>query len=279
VLSVLLASVVVATAAQPVDTAVDLRRGDRVAIGDVTGSLSITAWDRDVLEVTGDLDEASVSIARSGSEVRLTGGRRRRGRAADLRVRVPAWVALEIGSRSLDVSIRGVDGAIRVGNVRGDVRIEDADGDLDVRSISGEITITDARGSVRASSQADDVTLTRVSGAVEAHSGDGDIRLEDMRSRTVRAEAQDGDVDFDGVIAPDGEYGFFLHDGDATITVPASTGAHVNVSTFDGEFESDFTVKADRFTSGREFDFALGDGGAHIQIEVFDGDIHLRRRR
>jgi DUF4097 and DUF4098 domain-containing protein YvlB len=194
-------------------------------------------------------------------------------------IRVPKWIEIEIGSRSLDVSIRGVDGAIRVGNVSGDVSIEDAGGSLDVRSINGEVHIVGAAGGVRASSQADDVTLRRVSGPIEVHSGDGDIILDDIRSSSVRAEAQDGDVDFNGTIEAGGDYGFFLHDGDATIAVPASTSAHVSVSTFDGEFESDFTVRVERFTSGRQFDFSLGDGSARIQIEVFDGDIHFAQRR
>ena len=142
----------------------------------------------------------------------------------------------------------------------------------------GAIVVVDARGPLRVSSQSDDVTLSRVSGPVEAHSGDGDVVLDDVRATTVRVEAQDGDVHFSGTIVPGGDYGFFVHDGDATIAVPASTSALVSVSTFDGEFESDFTVRVDRFTSGRGFEFALGGGEARIQIEVFDGEIRLLQR-
>jgi DUF4097 and DUF4098 domain-containing protein YvlB len=123
------------------------------------------------------------------------------------------------------------------------------------------------------------VVLTRVSGSVEAHSGDGDIVLQDVRSEAVRVEAQDGDVSFSGTIAPGGDYGFFVHDGDATIAVPAETSAQVSVSTFDGEFQSEFTVRVESFTSGRGFDFTLGDGSARMRIEVFDGEIRLLRGR
>ena len=55
--------------------------------------------------------------------------------------------------------------------------------------------------------------------------------------------------------------------------------ARVAVSTFDGEFESEFPVIIERFTGGREFDFVLGDGRARIEIQVFDGEINLLRRR
>jgi hypothetical protein len=93
----------------------------------------------------------------------------------------------------------------------------------------------------------------------------------------VRIEAQDGDVAFTGPLQPGGQYGFYLHDGDATIGLPADTDASVRIATFNGEFESDFTVRVDRFTAGREFEFELGDGGADLEIEVFDGDIRLAR--
>jgi len=54
--------------------------------------------------------------------------------------------------------------------------------------------------------------------------------------------------------------------------------ARVRVSTFDGDFESDFPVVIERFTGGREFNFAIGEPRASIVIEVFDGEIRLRRR-
>ena len=94
----------------------------------------------------------------------------------------------------------------------------------------------------------------------------------------VRAEAQDGDIVFSGSIVDGGEYGFYLHDGDVLLEVPADVSARVNVSTFDGEFSSDFPVQVESFSAGRQFDFVLGQGGALIDIEVFDGEIRLARR-
>jgi hypothetical protein len=130
---------------------------------------------------------------------------------------------------------------------------------------------------VRASSQADDVTLRRIAGSVEVHSGDGDILLDALESMSVRAEAQDGDIVFSGSIEDGGEYGFYLHDGDVTLELPADVSARVHVSTFDGEFTSDFPVRVESFSAGRQFDFVLGRGSASIDIEVFDGEIRLAR--
>ncbi len=265
---------------QAADTVVQARRGDRVVIEQIQGDLSISGWDRDEIEVRTSSGGEAVTLRRSGAEVHVVhaDGRPRR-RFVDATLRVPRWVDIEVGSRSLDLSVSDITGALRVGSLEGDVRIGDVGGAVEVRTMRGEIQVTDARGPVRVSSQGDDVTLRRISGPVEAHSGDGDVVLDDIRATTVRVEAQDGDVTFSGTIARGGEYAFFLHDGDATIAIPASTSARVSVSTFDGEFESDFTVRVDRFTAGRAFDFELGSGDARIQIEVFDGEIRLLQRR
>jgi DUF4097 and DUF4098 domain-containing protein YvlB len=264
---------------QAADTTVEVRRGERVVIEQVVGELSISGWDRDAVEVRTAAGEPAVSVRRSGADVNIVDAEARgRRRSTNASLQVPRWIDLEIGSRSLDVSVTGISGAVRVGNLSGQVRIQDVDGPVDVRSVRGEIMITDARAPVRASSQSDDVTLLRISGPLEAHSGDGDVVLRDIDAQTVRVEAQDGDVVFSGSIAPGGDYAFFVHDGDATIALPATASARVSVSTFDGEFESDFTVRVERFSSGREFDFTLGDGDARIQIEVFDGEIRLLQR-
>jgi DUF4097 and DUF4098 domain-containing protein YvlB len=280
VLAALLLTVsVAASPAQPLDTTVVVTRGDRLVIEDVTGSVAVTAWDRDAVQVVGDDGDQRIGIRKSGATLNVVGGAGgRRGRSVDAVIRVPSWMDLSVRSRSMDVVVMGVDGAIEIANVNGDVAIDDVGGAVNVSSVDGDIVVRNARGPVSATSQSDDVTMQGVSGPIDAHSGDGDVVLADVSSASVRVEAQDGDVVFSGMIVAGGDYGFYLHDGDATIAVPSSTSARVSVSTFDGEFHSDFTVRVERFSSGRQFDFVLGDGGAQIDIEVFDGDIHLARR-
>jgi len=271
-------AVVLASAIQSTDTVVDVRPGDRVVIEQITGEITITAWDRDALELRAEPGGPGVVVRRSGTDLHVENEGRARRRSITAALRVPRWIDLEVESRSLDVSVAGVSGAMRIGSLSGDVSVRDVDGPLDVRTMRGEIVVVDARGTVRVSSQSDDVTLRRISGPVEAHSGDGDLLLEDIQAETVRVEAQDGDVTFSGTITPGGDYGFFVHDGDATIAIPDEASARVSVSTFDGEFRSDFTVQVDRLRSGRELDFVLGSGEARLRIEVFDGEIRLLRR-
>lgn len=261
------------------DTVVELRRGDRLVLEDLNGEVSVEAWGRDQLEVRTDDSDAGLIVRRMGSTVRITrDDRKGRRRSIEAAIRVPAWVDLDAGGRSLDLWVDGVEGSINVSNVSGDVGIRNAGGAVNVRTVQGEIDVSNATGGVNASSQSDEVRLRMIRGAVNVHSGSGDVHLFDVESSSVRAETQDGDIDFSGTIQSGGDYRFFVHDGDATIAIPEDAGVRISVSTFDGEFESDFPVILERFTGGREFDFVVGDGRARMEIQVFDGEIRLLRR-
>ena len=262
------------------DTILDLRRGDRVVLDNLAGEISVAAWNREQLEVRSDEGESGLVVRRAGSVVRITrDDRKGRRRAVEASIRVPEWIDLEASGRSLELWVDGIGGSVDISNVSGDIWVRNSRGPVNVRTVQGEIDVSNAMGGVNASSQSDEVRLRAVQGPVSVHSGSGDVQLIDIESETVRAETQDGDIEFSGTIVPGGDYRFFVHDGDANIAIPSDVSARVAVSTFDGEFESVFPVIIERFTGGREFDFVLGDGRARIEIQVFDGEINLLRRR
>lgn len=267
-------------AASVADTTVELRRGDRVVVERFTGELSVESWSRSSLSVGGDADDVrGVAVTRSGSEVTVRpDDRKARTNDVELVVRVPAWVRLEVSGRELDVSVAGVEGGVAVRNVSGDVRMDRVAGEIAISTVEGEIGVYGARGPVTAHSRGDDVTLSDVTGDVDVGTGDGDLRLENVTASNLRAETLDGDVYFNGALAPAGTYWISVHDGDATLILPGDTDAHVSVSTFDGELTSDFPVTLRRYQGGGVFDFTLGKGSAQLEVKVFDGEIRFRRR-
>jgi hypothetical protein len=262
------------------DTALELRRGDRVVVERLNGELSVETWSRSTLSIGGNLDEVrGVGATRSGSVVTVRPeDRKARGRDVDLVLRLPAWVTLEISGRSLDVRVAGVEGGVTVRNVSGDVRLDRVAGPVSIQTVEGEIGVYHARGPVTAHSRGDDVTLENVVGDVDVATGDGDVRLENIEAATLRAETLDGDVFFSGALASDGTYQISVHDGDATLVLPGDSNASVTVSTFDGELTSEFPVTLRRYEGQGVFDFQLGEGSARVDVKVFDGEIRLRRR-
>lgn len=275
----LVATLLGAPVATP-DTTLAMDRGDRIVLENISGEISIEAWDRDVLEIRGEDEQSGLVARRAGGAIRIgRADRKGRSRTVEASIRVPAWADIEVSGRQLELWVDGVEGSVDVNTIDGDLWIRNVGGPVEVRTIEGEVDISGVRNGVRASSQSDDVLLRDVSGPIAVHSGSGDLTLIDIVSDDVRAETQDGDVHFSGEISDRGDYRFFVHDGDASIAIPSGSNARVSVSTFDGEFESEFPVVLERFTGGREFDFTVGTGRAHIEIQVFDGEIRLLRRQ
>ena len=74
-----------------------------------------------------------------------------------------------------------------------------------------------------------------------------------------------------------GRYSLSSHNGDITLALPPTANASVAVSTFNGEFESDFPVTVSGGRKGKRFNFTLGNGGTPIELESFQGTIRLVR--
>lgn len=278
--AVLIAGWLLSAAVLP-DTLVELRRGDTVVLSDVSGEVVVETWNRSELSLVGEGgDTRDVVVVRDGARVTVrSAGRKGRSLEVEVRLRVPAWAALDIRGRDVDVTVVGTAGDVRVRNISGDIRVENTTGTLELSSADGVIHVANAQGAVTALSRGDDVTLEGVRGSVDVRSGSGDLILDDVVSSSVRAETLDGDLTFSGTLARGGTYAFSVHDGDAHITIPESPGARVRVATFDGEFTSDFPVTLQRYGGGGQFEFTVGDGAARVEIDVFDGEIRLLRRR
>lgn len=266
----------------PTDTTVAVQRGDRLRIAGIAGEVQVRSWARSELSVRGNDDEdRTVRLARSGAQLTITpeSGRARR-RRHDLTVWVPTWMDVEIRGQELEVGLFDLAGAVDVSTLDGEVIVSGASGGVAVRTVEGEIDVRSSTGRVFARSQGDDIRVERSSGAsLEVESGSGDITLVDVDFGAVRAETLDGDVDFRGELRRGGSYAFSVHDGDVVLSLDRAVGARVSVATFDGEFNSEFPVTVRRFSGGRAFDFVLGDGGAELTLDVFDGEIFLRVRR
>jgi DUF4097 and DUF4098 domain-containing protein YvlB len=92
----------------------------------------------------------------------------------------------------------------------------------------------------------------------------------------VDANTVNGDISYEGTIRPNGRYRLATHNGDVTVVVPDGADALVSVSTFQGDFASDFPITL-RERHGKRFEFTLGKGSARLELESFQGTIELRR--
>lgn len=267
--------VTLALAAGAEDTTVAVSRGQRLTLSLHNGEVTLRAWNRDEVKVTDVSGRApEVTVDRGAVTVRA-GGRWGLG-SADLVIDAPAWMAASIDGVGLDVHVEGMQGGLRVETVQGDVTARRVGGTVALTSVEGSVVVEGADGRVDATTVNDDVTVRDVTGDVTAGTVNGDVILEAVRAAAVEGTTINGDIRFDGPFRDGGRYAFSTHGGDLRIAVPEGTSASVTVSTFDGSFEADFPV-AVASRSARKLSFVLGGGSARLELESFNGDIHLVR--
>lgn len=280
--SLMIAALAAAAPPPPVaaqDTTVPVERGARLHVENHRGEVLVTTWGRDAVRVRArDLDDRQrLSVTRSGSVLRVRPDGSRGPRDADLEIVIPTWMDVRVEGNQLDVGVRGGQGEISIETVGGDIVVHGGAGLVAVRTIQGEVSIRGARGRIEAVSVNEDVTLTDIGGDVYVETTNGDITLQGIRSTSARATTVNGDIEYQGTIRDSGRYVFATHNGDISVTVAAATNAMVTVSTYHGDFESEFPVRLTGATRDRQFNFTLGSGSARLELESFNGEIRLRR--
>ena len=261
------------------DTTFAVDPGSRMVVTNHSGEIIVRTWDRNEVRARSDHSyRGYFEIDRSGNSVRI-GSRQWDDDDVDLLLTVPASMALDMGGSDADVTIEGSNAEISVDVSEGDVMIRGGAGRVTVETNDGEIRVSDVEGRIRLFTMDGDVTVDRATGDIEVETTDGAIDLIDVMAGTLKATTVDGDIWFDGVIAREGSYLLQSHDGDITLRIPEDTDARVRMALFDGDFSSDFELTFPSWPRGRRMEFTMGGGSAELQVETFDGDIILRRRR
>ena len=259
---------------QGTDTTVPVPPRARLSLGNFQGTVTITSWNRSALrvEATHD-DDTRIDIDVSGAVVQVRGRSRYGPPDVDYRLTVPAEMSLEISSHSGDVKIQGEvqvqtnEGAITVDGGRGRISLQSVEGDVSLSNADGRINIGTVDGQIAVRGAGGDLSLNAVDGA---------ITLEDIDASSVDASSVDGAISFTGTLHDHGRYRLSSHDGNVTVVTPAVNAA-VTVSTFDGDFESDFPITLNGISDRKRLNFTLGNGGARLELESFDGTVSLRK--
>lgn len=264
--------------AAPPDTLFAVQPGDLLVIPGFSGEVTVAVQEGSSVRLISDRDDGvGFSVAREGRRflARVVG---RKGREEGrIRVSVPAWLAVEISGPEFDAEVRGVTGGVKLQVGEGDLVIRDVEGDIVARTLNGEITIRNARGRIEVFSGDDDVTLENVEGDVKVEAIDGDLELLGIRGGKVEASTVDGSINFTGSIIQDGDYYLATHAGDIYVSLWEPVHAELLITAYEGEVSSDFRMRVSRYGEGEQLRFTVGDGGARVVVEAFDGDVEIRR--
>ncbi|HET7241386.1 MAG TPA: DUF4097 family beta strand repeat-containing protein [Gemmatimonadales bacterium] len=267
------------TLIQQIDSTVPVERGQRLEVDLFAGDVDVKTWTKNAVRVVADPDgRGRVEIERSATSLSVrTTGRRGPPSSTDIQLTVPAWMALDISGVYSDITIAGARGPISAETVQGDVSAEGGDGLVSVKSVQGGVSVTGAKGRIEANSVNADVEVHRSAGEISTETVNGSIELSGTDATTLTATSVNGDLSYDGPVHPGGRYTLSTHNGDITLAMAEGASAAVSVSTFNGEFESDFPVTLTETRKGKRFNFTVGSGSAQVTLESFQGTISLVR--
>lgn len=240
-----------AGAQERTDTTVALERAATVEVSGGSHDVTVSVGADRTLRVRGGAD-TRLAVRGAGRTVVVQPAGRRSGGAVMLEV--PRGTTVLARTQSGDVTVRGTGADVEVVTLSGDVRVEEGER-VRVESVSGDVTVRGARDGVRVEATSGDVRVEEVDGDLEVRLTSGSVTLRGVASRRVAVKTVSGDVDWAGVLVPDGRYDFGAHSGDLRLALPRDVGAALDVRTFSGELDTGplaLTLVPDAPRAGRE---------------------------
>jgi len=278
-----------AWAAQDIDQSLQTGPRPDVEISNVAGSVKVTAWDQQVVKVTGRIENDKDRFEMTGNDQRVVIKVRRdsakyEGKdGAKLEISVPAGASLEVNTVSADVEVGGVKGAQRLESVSGNIVATVFDEQLDLRTISGDATIDGSGGKARvfAESTSGDVRAKGIASEVEAASVSGDLFLELGSVPHGRFKTVSGDVNAELELAREGRLDVESISGDVELMFKQPVDAEFDIETHSGDIDNCFGPQSERkskYAPGRELRFTEGNGSGRVRVDTLSGDIDVCRR-
>ena len=264
-------------AAQAQDTVVSVQRGDRLEAENHTGNITVRTWTRSAVMLRARDAGRSVTLERASGEVRVElDWEHGNPGSVDYELTVPVWMPLGLSGIDTDIAVHGTQAAVSAETVSGDIMLEGGSSTVQLASVEGRVTVTGARARMSLESVNDDIVVRSSAGDVSAERVNGAVTLIEVDSRNVNAETVNGNITFGGPIQNGGSYSFSTHNGNVLLGIQEGVGATISVSTFQGELSADFPLTF-RGSREKDFSFTLGNGGASVNIESFQGNIRLVR--
>jgi len=154
--------------------------GARLRVASASGSIVITAEDRDDFEI--DPPDRRVEIKDSALEVR--------SKSSSMRIRCPTGTDVSVAAMSGSVRLEGTFGSVKINAISGSIEVDHALRDVDIRSVSGNLTVGSCGGECSINSKSGRITIGHVVGGTRAATISGSLDLEcegqkDLELKTI----------------------------------------------------------------------------------------------
>jgi len=269
--------------------------GGRVALESFNGSVEVTAWDQNTVDVSGtkyaatpeQLAQIKVEADATPGAVRIRTVRptdrwRMRGGVKYI-IRVPRKVELErIESSNGGLRVEGTEGAARLKTSNGRVTVSALRGTLVASSSNGGVELRDVVGDADLSTSNGGIDVTAHKGAVSAQTSNGGVHLalaDVPAGKAVRADTSNGNVEISLPALNDNDVRVESSNGGITLRLPDNVKARVSARTSNAKIRSDFDVATTfRGEIKNRLEGTINGGGALLDLHTSNGGIRLERR-
>jgi hypothetical protein len=262
-----------------------LNANGEISLNNMTGTVVVSAWDKNEVDVTGELDGDSDHLEISGDAGHLSIDTRSPKRlhgsvSADLHLMVPAGAKLTVETISADVSVNGARGPVKVNTVSGDVGLAVTAPSVSVQTVSGDVILQGSSPDTTARSVSGDLRLTGLQGALDAETVSGNLDVVGTRFAVLKLKSTSGDVHLDVSFSDKAKVTGETLSGDITMLVPADLSGTGTLKSFSGEAICDKTpVEASSSPGSKKRQYVWGNGkGVEMELSSFSGDIRVDRK-
>ena len=270
----------------------DLAPGGRLSIENLNGSIEITGWDRNQVEINGTryasseslLQSIKIEIANATDSIHIRTVRPsavRGNMGAHYVIRVPQKTELErVASSNGSVRIENVEGrgrvntsngAIRVGRYRGSLEARTTNGSVDITDTTGPLVIRTSNGPVKVGMFRGDIDASTTNGRIEAH-----VKGVDS-NRPLRFETSNGSINVSVDALQNSDVRASTSNGGITLRLPAGAGARVQARTNNATISSDFEVSSRGAISKHRLEGTIGAGGPVLDLSTSNGSIKIAK--
>jgi DUF4097 and DUF4098 domain-containing protein YvlB len=284
----LLAASPASRAGTPIDKRAAADPSGSVEVSNISGTVTVTGWDRSEVEVTGELGKGTerLEFTTSDKVTRIKvilPNHSYHVDDTDLVVHVPAASRLTVSTVSADIKVQGVQGAQRLQSVSADVHTVAGSEDVECRTVSGDVTVDGSgkKGMLNITTVSGDATALRTAGEVNANTVSGNLVLGLGETTRSRVRSTSGDLTMAMRIAADGRLDAESISGDVRLNLVGGVDAEFDLSSFSGEIRNCFGPKAastSEYAPGKELRFSEGAGSARIRVKTLNGDISICRK-
>lgn len=284
--AVLLAAAPLAEGAQNLSRRATVAADATIDVSNVTGSVDVTAWDRNEVELTAVLesDKDRLEFEATERQVRIRvvrpddhfGG----SDEAILTLRIPKGARISAETVSADITVAGVLGEQRLESVSGDVQTNAYDAPVKLSTVSGDGTINGSGGkaAVSVESVSGLIEVDGIRGGFDGEVVSGSLTINLAAAERLNATSISGDIDAHVELLPTARVEMETVSGTIGLVIKPPVNAGLEIESFSGDIDSCFGPPArdkNRYGPGSELSFTQGSGGARVSINSLSGDITI----